>query len=63
MNMIITLTQIELIRQNEEIIILTYISCIITSEFNKFECECYKHMLILFIQLVLLNIITEVMIS
>ena len=63
MNMIITLTQIELIRQNEEIIILAHISCIITSEFNKFECEYYKHMLILFIQLALLNIITEVMIS
>ena len=63
MNMIITLTQIELIRQNEEIIILAHILCIITSEFNKFECEGYKHILILFIQLALLNIITEVMIS
>ena len=45
-NMMRTLTQMELIRQDDEkeIIILAHISCVRTFEFNQFECVCYKHM-------------------
>ena len=49
-NMMITLTKIELIRQydeynKKEIIILDFMSWIITFEFNQFEW-CYNHILI-----------------
>ena len=30
----------------KKIIILVHISCVITYEFNQFECVCYKYMLI-----------------
>ena len=49
--MIIILTYMELIRQDDGniFIILVKISCIITSEFNYFKHTCYKYKLICFI--------------